>query len=444
VKIQNTLTDGQEEGTNGIIQTSSTSSAIDVQEGSKVVLAAGTVKSTGTEVGSVVRVNGTATAKSTFIMNGGIIEGLSGKNALRANTNADVQLNGGTFKTGSFYLNGANVSATVKISVPGSLNANGGANVTVSNKVDNSSDVKTLTLSTVYSKGSTVTIDATSITKLLAVSGNGILTLNSGDVTGKVTVADEGSKFTLVGGSITCNEASEAAITATAGTTVDIQGGTVAATGSGNSALSLSAATATISGAATEISAEGADAIVDAGDAKSTLTINDGSVTSKTAAALNITKGSDVVVKDGAINGVTNAVNITSGTLNVNGEGDPAFTADDITISAVPADKANVKVYLDAKKATYVSSKDLWTVYNHDNTTDGGAAAAIQSIKGGYFTGDIISDNSKYFIEGPAHFKSCNNLKENQNTYFQSQYTLGVVKGDGFYAVYFQGDPIEE
>jgi hypothetical protein len=431
VEIKNTLAQGQTEATDGVITSSSSSAAaVAIAGGSQLTLTAGTVKNTQ---GTAVSVTGEG---SKFTLNGGTIASASGKDAVKATTNANVQLTKGSITgDGDVTLNGASSTTAnnINISLPGALKAQAGANVVV-----NGTDIELA--GDVTSNASTVAITAKSLKNLVIEGASSELTLNSGAATGKVTVDGEGSKFKLVGGSIT--EASDVAIAAGAGTEVEITGGTVEATTS--NAIKLTDATATISGADTKISAAGAEAIVDAeGTAKSALTINGGTIetTKASTAAIKIAYGTDVVIKDGSITGTANAINITSGTLTVNGTGTPTLEGA-TTISAVPASGKTVTVKLDAAGATYKGSKDEYTVFNHVNSTND-AAPAIESITGGKFTSDIISDYSKHFIMGNATFTNCTNLEKNADDYFATFYTLGELDTEHYWHVYFHSAAIK-
>jgi hypothetical protein len=238
----------------------------------------------------------------------------------------------------------------------------------------------------------------------------------------------------MVDGSITYSDNTNAVITATAGTTVDIQGGTVAATGSGNSALSLTNATATISGAA-KITASGAEAIVDAeGTDKSALTINGGAIetTKALAAAIKIAYGTDVIITDGSITGTESAIDITSGTLKVKDSGEPKLKGNTYVVKAVPDNGKTVKVYLDNAKAYYTGSKDKYSIYNHNSQST--AVAAIESISGGHFIGDIISDNSKHFVSG-GYFQSCTTLESTIDYFVTTKKPGKAVDAENYWTV---------
>jgi ribosomal protein L24 len=425
VKIQNTLdpTKNEVEGTNGIIEsTSTTEAAIDIKDGSQVEVLAGTIKN---ESGTAVAVDG---ANSKFTLNGGIITSVSGKDAVNATETANVQLTSGTISAGNVTLNGATSTEAnnIKISLPGALTAKAGAKVVVEGE-----DV--VLKASVISNASDVTINVKALTSLNIGGANSQLTLNGGEASGRVILAGTGSRFTMTDGSFKFNTANYSTITAGAGTTVDIQGGKVAATGA-KSALSLTSATATISGAA-QITASGAEAIVDAeGTAKSTLTINGGAIetTKASAAAIKIANGTDVIITDGSITGTESAVDITSGTLKVNGSGEPTLKGNTYVINAVPTENATVKVYLDNAKAYYTGSKDKYSIYNHNDTSS--AVAAIESISGGHFIGDIISDNSKHFVSG-GYFQSCSTLESTIDYFVTTKKPGKAVDAENYWTV---------
>jgi hypothetical protein len=426
--IQNTV--GEDETDNGIIESTSTSAAaITIEGGSKVNLTAGTVKNVTNDGGQVVSATGEG---SKFTLSGGSIVGLSNKNALYIADGATTELTGGKVDTGIVRLNAAGTS-TIGISLPNWLISEASsAKLTVNDE--------TIALGSVRANGSEIELTVKSL-KGVEVTKAGSLKLNKGTIAnGSVKVDGSNSKFTMVDGSITYSNQSTAVITATAGTIVDIQGGTVAATGTGNSALSLTDATATISGAATQITASGAEAIVDvAGSDKSTLNINGGAIETKKAAtaAIKIANGTEVTITDGTITAATtgeaNAINITNGKLTVTGDGEPVLTGA-TTISAVPASDATVEVYLDAAGATYNANKDsgYYAVFNHASPT--AAGAAIQSISGGHFNGDIISDQSLHFIEG-GYFKNCTNLEKNEENYTNTTKKLGTKDSEGYWGI---------
>jgi hypothetical protein len=297
------------------------------------------------------------------------------------------------------------------------------------------------------------------VTGNVAITGAGSLTLKDGKITGNVTAtgvttedAEQQSVITVEGGSITTK--SGVAIDAKSNSEVNIKGGTI--TGN-NNALSLKASEAKIEGAPqvtsklrsailvddSELTIEGTPTISTNDATKvyaaiedktaSTININGGTYSSKSAAAIKLIAGSVANITDGTFTGATNAVSVTKGTLNVTGENAPSFTAP-TTISAVPATdvtKEEVVVTLQAQKAVYKST-ETYVIYNASGT-ETKATKATLSIEGGYFTGDVISDQSTYFIKG-GYFQNCNNL-ENHIEYISTTKKLSNSQENGFWTI---------
>jgi hypothetical protein len=451
-----------------LISTSSTATEYAITlTGSTLKLTDGTITSSQ---------NGVKATGSTskFEMTGGAIVSGNSKDAVSIYDEATTALTGGELKTGNVRVSAAGAS-TIGISVNNWIWAqNGSKKLTIKKNAESDKDI---TLTTVITDGSEVEINAETISGALEVKNSGKVTLNEGTVTGKVTL-NNGTLIAAAGTKIS-GVADNAAIAATAKSTVSITGATIAPV-DGQSALTLDDSEATIAGEANlsstvatitaangstlkvnggkvastsakvptistdgssvaiaggEISSTAVSTIKDAGDTASTIEISGGKVVSEEKTPLYITKGSSVTVTDGNIDGLTYAVYLTNGTLTVSGEGAPSFSGNK-TIYAV----GTVEVSLDAKGATYVSNNNTYTVYNTNDK--GTAASAIKSISGGHFTGDIISDNSAYFITG-GYFRRCANLEEKQSLYLDTFYKLGEKDTDDFWNVLKHNKDIE-
>jgi hypothetical protein len=394
VKVQNNPVDANND--KGVIESTSTSvAAIDVQDGSELTVVSGIVKNAANgpavTVGSATSSvdtdeEATTPATAKFILNGGTITGTAEKDGILASADANVQLLAGTITAGDVTFDGEKVEAKITVSLPERLYAKNGAKVTVLNKDEQGDDLTVELAGYVYAQdNSTVAISATSLKGLLAVQTGSELTLNEGELAGRVGVSGTGSKFTMKGGSVTYSNAKLTTITATAGTDVSIEAG---------------------------------------------------EITNKAGTAISFA-GSNLTITDGTIKGGVSAVNITAGTLTVNDDKEPKLYGDNYVISAVPASsKTTVKVYLDAAGAYYYGNKDKgnYSVYNHNESSD--AAAAIESISGGHFIGDIISDNSRHFISG-GFFQSCTNLESTEGLeYFITTKKPGSDKDvEGYWTV---------
>jgi hypothetical protein len=379
----------QSDGTAGTIESKTDDyAAIAVPAGSKATVNNGTIKNAAK--GPAVSVGAdNAESAGTFILNGGTITGTAAKDGIVAKTYANVQLTSGTISAGDVTLDGKNVTATIKVTLPEKLFVKSGANVTVSNKVEDAEDTELTLTGNITVNASKLAITATEVKGALVAQAGSEVTLNEGKVSYAVGLTGTNTTFIMNGGEIAYDNADNADITAATGTIVNINGGAIA-NAKGN-AISVTGGT---------------------------LTITDGTITSE----------------------AKNAVNITSGKLTVSGNGTPALKGQNV-ISAVPDTDATVEVNLTAAGATYTSAQEGYTVYNHNDNND--AAPAIKSITGGTFTGDIISDGSKYFIKGDAKFKSCATLEKNKDTYFDTFYTLGEQDAEHYWHVYFHGAPIE-
>jgi hypothetical protein len=404
-----------------------TTPAIQISNGGKVELQAGLIQNTG---GTAVYVNG---KNSKFTLTGGKVASNDSKDGILVYNEAAIALNGGEVAGGFVRMSGAEVS-NVAISLPKHLIA---INSTKTLTVKKSDGGKDITIGNVVrADKAVVEVNANELKGGLEVTNGGQLTLNEGNVTGRVNFkAGTGNTFIMNGGTIN-NTTDNVAIATIAGSVVTINGGTITSTK--KSAISLTSSTVTIDGASTKISAtaDNTDAIVDTEGEGSKLTIKNGQITSDKGAALVIKNGTEVTVEDGTIEGATYAVDIQSGKLTVDGDGAPTFTGA-TTISAVPAttDGVTVTIKLDAAGATYNANKDsgYYAVFNHKD--DSKAGAAIQSISGGHFNGDIISDQSEYFISG-GYFKNCKNLEDTANLkYFVTTKKPGTADAEGYWGV---------
>jgi hypothetical protein len=349
-----------------------TSYAIEVQKGGSVTVSAGNISSASG--------NGVTVTGGTFTLNGGTISAsASGKYAISLSNGATATINSASV-----------ISDSKKVAVEGDIKAE-------------KNDAQGATAST--------------------------LNLDKGTVAGVLTLT--ASNLKVNGGTLAGASTSAATVTATAGAAITVESGEISA--SKKEAVSLNASSLTVNGGTiTESNTTATDAIVDASEAtESTIKITDGTISSKAGVALNITADDVVTVTGGTITGKTSAVDVKKGTLTVEGDGAPAFTGDNV-IASTPTNDREAVITLKAAKATYVAED--YVIYNSASPT--AAKKVSLTVEGGYFTGDIKTDDTNYFIGG-GFFKNCDTLeKDDASKYFVSGYKLSAsINNEGFYEV---------
>jgi hypothetical protein len=379
------------------------SKAIIVKEGGSLTI----VDNPATDVKTTGTIDGNGTGVAIEVQKGGSVTVSAG--AIKNDSGNGVTVTGGTFT-----LNGGTISAST--SGKHAISLSNGATATINSaSVINAASAN-------YAVAGDIKAEKSSDDNATAST----LNLNKGTVSGVLTLT--ASNLNVNGGTLAGTSASAATVTATEGAAITVENGEISA--STKEAVSLNASTLTVNdGTIKQDNSTATSAIVDE-TTKATIAINGGTITSKAGIALDIQNDSEVTVKGGTINGKKSAVDVKKGTLTVEGDGAPAFTGDNV-IASTPTNDREAVITLKAAKATYVAED--YVIYNSATPA---AKKVSLTVEGGYFTGDIKTDDTNYFIGG-GFFKNCDTLeKDDASKYFVSGYKLSTsTNNEGFYEV---------
>jgi hypothetical protein len=427
---------------------------------------------------------------ASSVITGGVSVNASTANIKAASISGTVDVEGtgatGTFNVGSIAGKVSAKAGTTSITATTSLAAvditstgnttitSGGAIGAVTVSAGSATLNATGAVASVTVSGGSAELTAGSVTGALTATTGGKLILNNGAAKNVIVSAGAAaatqSEFKMVAGSIT-PDANTAAIAVTGYAKVDIEGGTLTASGTA-AALSLTstagAITANIKGNAILKAAQNVIALTGnatnkidltiegnadlqctasstyaaiAADAtasnKTTININGGKFSTNFQDAISVANGSVLNITAGTFAGSKSAIKLAEGTLNVS-EGAPTFTGANVIDATTATAATNITLKAaDAKytaTGTYTEHTTGYVLLNYvakggagTDAADNNAKIGTVSISAGRFIGDVESV-AKEFIEEGGKFSSCKNLEACKTDYLKEGRTLSRVR----------------